>query len=129
MILWESLSLEDQKKCLTELRNDTNWVIWCKAKPKDMVTQIFQEYGKCIFDGKRAKPKQAVDNQAESSGGRHVTRARSWWKRGDVDACAAQTNMQCWVRQDILFAHQPLESFFHSALLAATVTFLTRSVV
>jgi hypothetical protein len=68
-----------------------------------MATQIFREYGKCILDGKRAKPKQAGDNQAESSGGRHVTRARSWWKRGDVDACAAQTNMQCWVHQDILF--------------------------
>jgi hypothetical protein len=28
-----------------------------------------------------------------SSGGKHVTRARSWWKRGDVDAYAAQTKV------------------------------------
>jgi hypothetical protein len=77
VILWESLSPEDQEKCLTELRNDTNWVILCKAKPKDMVTQIFREYGKCIFVSKCVKPKQVGDNQAESSGGQHVTRARS----------------------------------------------------
>ena len=68
MILWESLGTEDQKKCLTELQNDANWVIWCKAKPKDMATQIFREYSKCTFEGKRAKPKQAGDNQAEALG-------------------------------------------------------------
>ena len=83
VFLWESLGSEDQEKCLTELRNDTNWIIWCKAKPKNMVTQIFREYGKCIFDGKRSKPRQAGDNLAESSGGKHVTRDRVWWKRGD----------------------------------------------
>ena len=49
------------------------------------------------------------DNQAESSGGKHVTRARSWWKRGDVDACAAQANMHCWVHQDALFNYEQVE--------------------
>ena len=86
VILWESLSQEDQEKCLTELQSDTHWVIWCKAKPRDMATQTFREYGKCTFVGKCAKQKQVDDNQAESSGGKHVTKARSWWKRGDVDA-------------------------------------------
>jgi hypothetical protein len=62
VILWESLGPEDQEKCLIELRNDTNWVIWCKAKPKDMATQTFREQGRCIFEGKRTKPKQANDN-------------------------------------------------------------------
>ena len=94
MILWESLGTEDQQKCLTELQNDTKWVIWCKAKPKDMATQIFREHGKCIFEGKRAKPKQAGDNQAEEAlGGRRVSRARSWWKRGDVDAYARSSTL------------------------------------
>jgi hypothetical protein len=67
-----------------------------------MATQTFREQGRCIFEGKRTRPKQANDNQEEISGGRHVVRSRSWWKRGDVDACAAQTNMQCWVHQDII---------------------------
>jgi len=101
VILWESLSLESQQECLTELQNDAEWVIWCKAKPKDKATQTFREYGKCIFEGKRAKVTQDNDNQEGSLGGKHVTRARGWWKRGDVDACAAQTNMQCWVSQDL----------------------------
>ena len=35
--------------------------------------------------------------------GQACHQGQSWWKRGDVDACAAQTNMQCWVHQDILF--------------------------
>jgi ribonuclease HI len=115
VILWESLSLEDQQECLTELRNDANWVIWCKAKPKDMATQTFREYGRCIFEVKRAKTKQGNDNQEGSSGGRHVTRARSWWKRGDVDACAAQTNMQCWVSQDIIFDDEQAEIHLREA--------------
>ena len=75
--LWESLSLEDQQECLTELRNDANWVIWCKAKPKDMATQAFREYGRCIFEGKRAKTKQDNDNQEGSSGGRLLEHAGS----------------------------------------------------
>ena len=76
VILWESLSLESQQECLMELQNDAKWVIWCKAKPKDKATQTFREYGKCIFEGKRAKITQNNDNQEGSLGGKHVTRAR-----------------------------------------------------
>jgi hypothetical protein len=106
----ESLSLEGQQECLSELQNDAEWVIWCKAKPKDTATQTFRDYGKCIFEGKRAKVKQDNDNQEGSSGGKHVTRARNWWKRGDVDACAAQTNMQCWVSQKMIFDNEQAET-------------------
>jgi ribonuclease HI len=102
VILWESLSLEDQQKCLNDLQDDTEWVIWCKAKPKDMATQAFRAYGQCIFEGKREKPKQAKGTQEDVSGGKHVVRARSWWKRGDVSACAVQTHMQCWVHRDTI---------------------------
>ena len=81
VILWESLSQDDQQ-CLVEFRDDTNWVIWCKDKPKNMATQVltqtFREHGRCIFEGKRATPKPANDNQEEISGGRHVVRTRSW---------------------------------------------------
>jgi hypothetical protein len=102
VILWESLSREDQQKCLNDLQDDTDWVIWCKAKPKDMATQAFRAYGQCIFEGKRETPKQAKGTQEDVSGGKHVVRARSWWKRGDVSACAAQTHMQCWVHRDAI---------------------------
>ena len=115
VILWESLRPEDQERCLTELRSDRSWVIWCKAKPKDMPAQSFREYGKCIFVGKCKKQKQADESQAESAGGRHVTRARGWWKRGDVAACAAQTNMHCWVHQDALFNDDQAETHMREA--------------
>ena len=59
-----------------------------------MTAQLFREYGKCIFVG---------ESQSESPGGKHVTRAKGWWKRGDVTACADQTNMHCWMHQDALF--------------------------
>jgi hypothetical protein len=85
-------------------------VIWCKAKLKDIAALLFREYGKCIFVGKCTRQKQAGDNQAESSGGKHVTRARGWWKRGDVAACAAQTNMHCWVHQDALFNDEKVKT-------------------
>jgi hypothetical protein len=49
-----------------------------------MAAQLFREHGKCIFVGKCTRQKQVDDNQAESSGGKHVTRARGWWRRGDV---------------------------------------------
>ena len=100
VILWESLSPEDQQMCLNDLQDNKDWVIWCKAKPKDMATQAFRSYGQCIFEGKKGKPKQAKGSHEDVSGGKHVVRARSWWKRGDVSACAAQTRMQCWVHQD-----------------------------
>ena len=119
MILWESLRPEDQERCQTELRSDRSWVIWCKAKPKDMPAQLFREYGKCIFVGKCKKQRQSDESQAESAGGRHVTRARGWWKRGDVAACAAcdtaQTNMHCWVHQDALFNDDQAETHMREA--------------
>ena len=86
-----------------------------QAKPKDKATQTFRDYGKCIFEGKRAKVKQDNDNQEGSSGGKHVTRARTWWKRGDVDACAAQTNMQCWVSQEMVFDDEQAETHLREA--------------
>ena len=98
-----------------ELQNDAEWVIWCKAKPKDKATQTFWEYGKCIFEGKRAKVTQDNDNQEGSLGGKHVTRARGWWKRGNVDARADQTNMQCWVSQDMIFDDEQVETHLSEA--------------
>ena len=64
-----------------ELQDDAEWVIWCKAKPKDKATQTFREYWKCVLEGKRAKVTQDNDNQEGSLGGKHVTRARGWSKR------------------------------------------------
>jgi hypothetical protein len=75
-----------------------------------MATQTFPEHGRCIFEGKRVKPNEANDNQEDISGGWHVVRTRSWWKRGEVDACAAQTNMQCWVHQDTIFDGEQAET-------------------
>jgi len=114
VILWEGLSPEDQVRCCVDLQKDKNWVVWCKAKPKDMATQKFRAYGKCIFDGKRINPKKD-DNPEDFTGGKHVTRARSWWKRGDVSACAAQTKMQCWVPQDMIFDSEQAETNLQAA--------------
>jgi ribonuclease HI len=115
VILWESLRPEDQEKCLTDLWNDRSWVAWCKAKPKDMTEQPFREYGKCIFIGKCKKQRQTDESQREFVGGKHVTRARGWWKRGDVAACAAQTNMQCWVHQDAIYNDAQVEALMREA--------------
>jgi hypothetical protein len=115
VILWESLTPEDQERYYLDLQQDANWVIWCKAKPKDIATQAFRTYGKCIFDGKRTKLKQTDDIHEESTGGKHVTKARSWWKRGDVSACAAQTNMQCWVHRDMLINDAQVETNLREA--------------
>jgi hypothetical protein len=42
-----------------------------------------------------------------------VTRARGWWKSGDVAACASNANMTCWVHQDSILddeaVHQSLK--------------------
>jgi hypothetical protein len=113
--LWESLTPEDQERYYLDLQQDANWVIWCKAKPKDIATQAFLTYGKCIFDGKQTKLKQTDDIHKESTGGKHVTKARSWWKRGDVIVCAAQTNMQCWVHQDMLINDAQVETNLREA--------------
>ena len=64
--------------------------------------------------GKRKNPKKD-DNPEDFTGGKHVTRARSWWKRGDVSACAAQTKMQCWVPQDMIFDSEQAETNLQAA--------------
>jgi len=45
VILWESLSPESQQKCLTELQNDEEWVIWCKANQKTRPHKHFGSMG------------------------------------------------------------------------------------
>ena len=77
-----------------------------------MAAQLFREYGKCIFVGKCTRQKQVGDNQAESSGSKHVTRARLV---EDVAACAAQTNMHCWVNQVALFNDEQVETNMRKA--------------
>ena len=60
------------------------------------------------------KPK-TDNNHEDFTGGKHVTRARSWWKQGDVSACAAQTNMQCWVHRDMLINTEQVEISLRAA--------------
>jgi len=80
-----------------------------QAKPKDLAAQAFREYSRCIFEGKRAKPKLANDNQEERSGGRHVTRARSWWKR------SCRRVWQCCVHQGIILNDEQAETNLREA--------------
>jgi len=83
------------------LKKEKGWVIWCKVNPKDKGEQAFREHSLCIFTGRRKESKRDKNSRKEAPGGQHVTGARNWWKRGDVSACAAQTNMKCRVYQHI----------------------------
>jgi hypothetical protein len=113
VILWESLSAEEKEESQKALHKEKGWVIWCKDNPKNKGVQAFREHSRSIFTGRRKESRRDKDSREEAPGGQHVTRARSWWKRGDVSACAAQTNMECWVYQDIILdddkAHQSVK--------------------
>ena len=91
-----------EKECLKELQKGANWAIWCKANPKDKGEQAFREHSRCIFMGKCKEPEGDSEKQEGASRGRHVTRARSRWKRADMSACAAHSNMECWVHHDTI---------------------------
>ena len=52
--------------------------------------------------GVRGRPASPRPLPALTSRGKHVTRAKSWWKRGDVSACAAHSNMECWVHHNTI---------------------------
>ena len=81
-----------------------------QGNPKDKGKQAFLEHSRCIFTGRCKDSKGERDSRAETSGGKHVARARSWWKRGDVSACAAHTNMECWGQQDIILDEKEHQS-------------------
>ena len=40
---------------------------------------------------------------------------RGVYRRGNVDACAAQTNMQCWVSQEMIFDDEQVETHLSEA--------------
>ncbi len=115
MILWESLGAGEKEECLKVLQTEANWAIWCKANPKDKGEQAFREHSRCIFTGKCKEPEGDGEKQEGASRGRHVTRARSRWKRADMSACAAHSNMGCWLHYDTILdedqANQRLNSF------------------
>jgi hypothetical protein len=102
LVLWESLSEEEKVTCWELLQQEKGWVVWCRANPgkKDKREQEFRKYGRCVFTGKCKQGKNDSTNREEAPGGKHVTRARGWWKIGDVASCAAHVNMACWVHQD-----------------------------
>ena len=66
----------------------------------DQGKQVFKKRGRRICTGKFKQVTTASAIREEASKGKHVTRARGWWKRGDVAACATHANMACWVHQD-----------------------------
>jgi hypothetical protein len=94
LVLWESLSKEEKITCL-ELLQQEAWVVWCRANlgKKDKGEQEFRNYGRCIFTGKCKQGKNDSTNREEAQGGKHLTRARRLWKKGDVAACDAHANM------------------------------------
>jgi hypothetical protein len=44
-----------------------------------------------------------------------MTRARGWWKRGDVAACATHENMACWVHQDSILDEEEVSQSLQEA--------------
>jgi hypothetical protein len=102
LVLWESLNEEEKVKCWELLQQEKGWAVWCRANPgkKDKGEQEFRKYGRCIFTGKCKQGGNDSTNREEAPGGKHVTTARRWWKRGDVAACATHANMACLVHQD-----------------------------
>ena len=79
LVLWESLSVREDSclKILQKIKSD--WIVWW-ANPgkKDKVEQAFREHSRCIFTGK-------CKDRAETSWGKHVTRARGWRGRAPHD--------------------------------------------
>jgi hypothetical protein len=102
VVLWESFDEEERIKCWELLEQEKGWVIWCRTNPgkTDKTKQTFQKCGRCIFTGKCKQVTKDSTKWEEASGGKYVTRARGWWKRGDVATCAAHASMACWVHQD-----------------------------
>ena len=101
LILWESLNDEEKKESLNMMKTEGNWTVWCKSKtnPTEVVPQDFRNFGQKVFDGQCTKPAKNTDEQSEG-GGKHVLRARGWWKRGDVSTCQTKCSMQCWTSRD-----------------------------
>jgi hypothetical protein len=87
----------------------------CQLLPSVTPVPQAREYGKCIFVGKCTRQKKVGESPAESTGGKHVTRARGWWKRGDIASYVAQTNMHCWVHQDAIFNNEQAETHMREA--------------
>jgi hypothetical protein len=105
VIMWESLSAGEKKESLEVPQKEKGWVICCKSNPNNKGKQQFREHSQCIFTGRCKESKRDRDHREEVSRGKHVTRVRIWWKHEDVLTCAAQTNMESWVHQDIIMDH------------------------
>jgi len=97
LVLWESLNDNEKQECLTMMKTETNWTVWCKSKTNstDAVPQAFRDFGTKVFSGKCAQSSKGNSNQKEG-GGKHVLRARGWWKRGDVSTGQIKFGMECW---------------------------------
>ena len=114
LFLWESLNENERQECLELMKTESNWTVWCKSKTNvtDAVPQEFREFSTRVFQGKYTKSTKNMNSQDEG-GGKHVLRARGWWKRGDISTCQTKCGMECWTsRNDKLVvdsSRQPLQ--------------------
>jgi hypothetical protein len=90
IILWESLTEEDKKVCLKEMRTSKNWVVWCRSKKKgnEELERLLSEDGREVFQGKCGGGEAKGEDESEEKETRkgRTRRSKGWWRRGDVGA-------------------------------------------
>ena len=131
--LWESLSEEDQKRCMTEIsaNHKSGWIILCRQRPNvksDSEDETcFKKLGKMIWSSRKPKVKDQVelkddhsehpelphqkstDGEAKEAKGRGL-REKGWWKRGNLDLNGGKYDMACWVDRSTLVSEEMLEN-------------------
>ena len=108
VIVWDSLSQEERRTCLTTLQREEDWVVWCTAGEKTWTDRPLTVRGVEIFNSKRVeeKLKKATWKQRTESEGQpdeapklrgKGCKRRNWWKEGRVERTQGQRHMACWV--------------------------------
>lgn len=100
LVMLESLNDDDKEDCPKVLETETNLIMWWRANPskKTKAEQVFRYQSYCIIEGNGSKIKSGGSSKTEPEGGKHVTRARRCWRRGDVETFQHVRPIPTWTK-------------------------------
>ena len=131
--LWESLSDEDRKICMSEIsaNHKSGWIILCRQRPNtksDSEDETgFKKLGALVWSSRKPKLKgqrklsgdhsehsepplqDSIDGVAMEAKGRGL-REKGWWKRGKLDLNSGNHDMACWANKSTLISKEMLEN-------------------
>jgi len=119
VVIWKSLSKQEQERLLEEASNMYDWVVWCKLKKGAEEICSFEHNGQEIFsnyDETKSKEDKNEKNGSKKQAYRgQSVRYRLWWKQGNIKMAMSEDHASCWIHKDLTVTTKQTQALLTAA--------------